>query len=83
MEQNKNLGESSENFAFPCSPCQRKFKTYCGTLQHMRFCKENNATDQGEGTGTIINTQPDNENKYREKIDNAYNELVHCKRNYQ
>ena len=56
MEQNKNLGESSENFAFPCSPCQRKFKTYCGTLQHMRFCKENNATDQGEGTGTIINT---------------------------
>ena len=37
----------------------------------MRFCKENYVIDQGEGTGTIIDTEPDNEIKYREEIDNA------------
>ena len=71
MEQNENLGESSENFQFPCSWCQQKFKTCRVILQHMRFCKENFVIDQGEGTGTIIDTEPDNEIKYREEIDNA------------
>ena len=77
MEQNENLGKNSENFPFSCSRCQRKFKAYRGTLQHLRFCKENHAIHQGEGTRTIIGTEPDNEMKYREEIENAYNELVH------
>ena len=80
MEQNKNLDKSSENFRYPCSRCQRKFKTCRGTLQHMQFFKENHAIDQGERTGTIIGTEPDNEMKYREQIENVYNELVHWKR---
>ena len=82
MKQNDNLGESSENFPFPCSWCQRKFKTYRGTLQDMRFCKENHAIDDGEGIGSIIGTKPDNEIKYQEEIENAFNELVHWKRNF-
>ena len=45
------------------------------------FFKENHAIDQGERTGTIIGTEPDNEMKYREEIENAYNELAHWKRN--
>ena len=52
-----------------------------GTLQHMRFCKENHTIDQGEVIVTIINTEPDNERKYREEIENACNELVHWKGN--
>ena len=56
------------------------FKTYRGTLQHMRFCKDH-AIDQREGTGTITGTELNNEMKYREEIDNAYNELMHWKRN--
>ena len=79
IEQNDNLGESSENFPFPCSRCQRKFKTYRGTLQHMRFCKENQAIDEEEGTGTYIGTEPDYEMKYQEEIENAFNKL-HWKR---
>ena len=67
MEQNDSLGESNENFPFLYSRCQRKFKTYRGTLQHMQFCKENHAIDEGEGTGTIIGTEPDNKMKYREE----------------
>ena len=55
--------------------------TYRGTLQHMQFCKENHAIDEGEGTGTIIGTEPNNKMKYREEIENAFNELVHWKRN--
>ena len=47
----------------------------------MWFCKENHVIDQGDGTGTIISTEPDNETKYRDEIDNVYNELVHWKRN--
>ena len=47
----------------------------------MRFCSENEAIDQGEGTGTIISTEPDNEMKYQEETDNAYNELMHWKIN--
>ena len=39
--------------------------------------KENHAIDQREGTGTIIGTEPSNEIKYREEVDNGYNELVH------
>ena len=81
MEQNDNLGESNENFPILYSRRQRQFKTHRGTLQHMWFCKENHAIDEGEGTGTIIGTQPDNEMKYREEIENAFNELVHWKRN--
>ena len=46
---------------------------------NMRFCKENHPIDQVERTGTIINTEPDNEMQYREEKDNAYNELVHWK----
>ena len=42
--------------------------------------KKNNAIDQREGTGTIITTEPDNEMKYGEEIDNTYTNLVHCKR---
>ena len=52
-----------------------------GTLQHMRFCKENHTIDQGEATGTITGTEPENEMKYREEIENAYNELVNWKIN--
>ena len=37
--------------------------------------------NQGDWAGTIIGTEPDNEMKYREEIENAYNELVHWKRN--
>ena len=48
----------------------------------MRFCKENHAIDDGEGTGSIIGTKPDNEIKYQEEIENAFNELVHWKRNF-
>ena len=81
MDQNDNLGESNENFPFPCQRYQRKFKTYRGTLQHMRFCEENHAIDEREGTGAIIGTEPDNEIKYREEIENAVNDLVHWKRN--
>ena len=81
MEQSDNLGESNENFTFSWSRCQRKFKTYRGTLEHMQFCKENHATDEGEGTEAIIGTEPENEMKYREEIENAFNELVHWKRN--
>ena len=77
MVQNEDLGESSEHFQFPCSRYQQKFKLYCGTLQHMQFWKENHTSDKGEGTGTIISTEPSNEIKYWEKIDNACNELVH------
>ena len=33
------------------------------------------------GTGTIIGTEPDNEMKYREEKENAFDELVHWKRN--
>ena len=64
MEQNENLSESSENFQFPCSRYQRKFKTCRGTLQYMRFCKKNHAIDQGEGTRPIISTEPDNGMKH-------------------
>ena len=81
MDQNDNLGESNENFPFSCQRYQRKFKTYRGTLQHMRFCGENHAIDEREGTGAIIGTEPDNEIKYREEIENAVNDLVHWKRN--
>ena len=81
MEQNDNLGKSNENFPFPCSRHQRLFKIHRGNLQHIQFCKENHAIDEGEGTGTIIGTQPDNEMKYREEIENGFNELVHWKRN--
>ena len=56
------------------------FKTYRGTLQHMRFCKDH-AIDQREGTRTITGTELNNKMKYREEIDNAYNELMHWKRN--
>ena len=52
-----------------------------GTLQHMRLCKENHTIDQGEGTETVISTEPDNEMKYRGEIENACNELMHWKRN--
>ena len=48
----------------------------------MRFCKENNAIDEGEGTWSIIGTEPDNEMKYQEEIENAFNELVHWKINF-
>ena len=48
-------------------------------LQHMGFCKENHAIDQGPDKE--ISTRSDNEMKYREEIDNAYNELVHWKKN--
>ena len=68
LEQNDNLGESSEN------PTTR-------TLQHVRFRKENHATDEEEGTGTIIGTEPDNEMKYREELENTFNESVDWKRN--
>ena len=34
-----------------------------------------------KGTRTIIVTEPDNESKYREEIENVYNELLHWKRN--
>ena len=81
MDQNDNLGESNENFPFPYQRCQRKFKTYRGTLQHIRFCEENHAIDEREGTGAIIGTEPDNEMKYQEEIENAVNDLVHWKRN--
>ena len=81
IEQNDNLGESSENFPFPWSRCQRKFKAYHGTIQHMRFCKENHAIDEGEWTGAYIGTEPNYEMKYREEIENAFNKLVHWKRN--
>ena len=37
--------------------------------------------NQGDWAGTIIGTEPDSEMKYREEIENAYNELVHWKRN--
>ena len=37
----------------------------------MRFRKENHATDQREGTETIVGTEPNNQMKYREEIDNA------------
>ena len=47
----------------------------------MRFCKENHAIDEGEGTGTIIGTEPDNKMKYREERENTFNESVHWKRN--
>ena len=39
-------------------------------LQHMEFCKENRAIDQGPDNE--ISTGPDNEMKYREERDNAY-----------
>ena len=68
MEQNENLGKNSENFPFSCSLCQRKFKTYRGTLQQLLFCKKSHAIHQGEGTRTIIGTKPDNEMKYRKEI---------------
>ena len=70
--QNENLGESSGNFQFQRSLCQRKFKTYHDTLQHMQFCKEIHAIGQGETTGTIISAEPDNEMKYREEVDNMF-----------
>ena len=47
----------------------------------MRFCKENHTIDQGEATGTITGAEPENEMKYREEIENAYNELVNWKIN--
>ena len=78
--QNENLGESSENFQFQRSLCQRKFKTYHGTLQHMQFCKEIHAVGQGETTGTIISAEPDNKMKYREEGDNIFTKLVHWKK---
>lgn len=49
--------------------------------QRKWLCKEKHAIDQGDGTGTIISTEPDNETKFRDEIDNVYNELVHWKRN--
>ena len=80
MEQNDNLGESSETCPFPFSRCQWKFKTYRVTLQHIRFCEENHAIHEGEGTGTTIGTETNKKMKYREEIDNAFNALVHWKR---
>ena len=81
MEQNDNLGKSNKDFSFPCWRRRRQFKIHRDNLQHIQFCKENHATDEGEGTGTVIGTQPDNKMKYREEIENAFNELVHWKRN--
>lgn len=37
--------------------------TYCGTLKHMWFCKENQAIGLGEGTAMVISREPDNEMK--------------------
>lgn len=51
---------------------------YHGILQHLRFFKENHAIHHG--TQTIISTEPNNEMKYRENIDNTYSELVPWKR---
>ena len=48
----------------------------------MWFCKENQAIGQGDGTGMIISTEPDNKMKYQEKIGNTHNELNHWKRNF-
>ena len=39
-------------------------------LQHMEFCKENRAIDQGPDNE--ISTGPDNEMRRREEIDNTY-----------
>ena len=63
-------------FHFRAHDVSESYKTY-RSLQNMRFCKENQAIDQGVATGTKIGTEPGNELKYREDIENAYNELVH------
>ena len=70
MEQNENSGESSENFHSRAHDVNESLR-HCGTLQHMRFCKENHAIDHGEVTGSIIGTEPDNEMKYWEEIENG------------
>ena len=33
----------------------------------VKFSKVNRRIDQGEGTGTIVSTEPDNEIKYRKE----------------
>ena len=35
---NGNANETNE-LTFPCGKCKRTFKTYRGSLQHLRYCK--------------------------------------------
>lgn len=79
------MEHNAEELCFPCSKCQRTFKTFRGCQQHSRQCKgqqnENVAAENDRNNTGIENEELSEEIKYRNKISEAYDLLVHWKRN--
>ena len=60
-------------YAYDVNKSLRRIVVSCNICSFIK----NYAIDQGEVAGTTIRTETDNEVKYQEEIDNAYNKLVY------